>query len=47
MFVLHPQLVKDCVTLGAFPLSSLLMARDKNYPWFILVPARADIREIY
>ncbi len=47
MFVLHPQLAKDCVTLGAFPLSSLLMARDKNYPWFILVPQRADVTEAY
>ena len=44
---LHPLLVADCVVLGRLPLCHLLLMNDSNYPWFILVPARADIREIY
>jgi len=33
--------------VGRFPLCYLLLVRDANYPWFILVPERADITEIY
>ena len=44
---IHPQLVNDCVLLGRFPLCYLLLCNDSHYPWFILVPARPDIREIY
>ena len=44
---LHPQLQKDCLILGRFELSHLLLLNDSNYPWFILVPDRADITEIY
>ena len=47
MFELHPQLQKDCQLLGQFNLCHLLLMNDANYPWFILVPSRADIREIY
>jgi diadenosine tetraphosphate (Ap4A) HIT family hydrolase len=44
---IHVQLTKDCVVLGRFPLCHLLLMNDCQYPWFILVPARADISEIY
>jgi diadenosine tetraphosphate (Ap4A) HIT family hydrolase len=47
MFELHPQLNRDCIPIGDFPLSRLLLMDDANYPWLILVPRRADIREIY
>ncbi|HEX5339290.1 MAG TPA: HIT domain-containing protein [Gammaproteobacteria bacterium] len=47
MFTLHPQLEKDTIPLGAFPLSLLLLMNDSNYPWFILVPQRNDIRELH
>ena len=47
MFALHPKLAEDTFCLGDFPLSRLLMMNDANYPWFILVPRRAAIREIY
>jgi diadenosine tetraphosphate (Ap4A) HIT family hydrolase len=47
MFTLHPVLAADTCYLGDFPLSTLLMSRDANYPWFILVPRQADIQEIY
>lgn len=47
MAELHPQLAQDCLKLGRFPLCHLLLMRDANYPWFILVPDREDIREIH
>lgn len=46
-FTLHPQLEKDCVVLGSFELCLLLLVNDSHYPWFILVPQREGIREIY
>ena len=33
--------------LGRFSLCHLLLMRDANYPWFILVPDRNNISEIY
>jgi len=47
MFKLHPQLQQDCEQLGRFELCHVLLMRDANYPWCILVPARTDITEIY
>ncbi len=44
---IHAQLLQDCRLLGQFPLSHLLLLKDANYPWFILVPNRDDISEIY
>jgi diadenosine tetraphosphate (Ap4A) HIT family hydrolase len=47
MFEIHPQLQKDCLVLGRFELSYLLLVNDSTFPWFILVPARQNIIEIY
>ena len=47
MFKLHAQLEKDCIELGQFELCTLLLMNDSSYPWFILVPERNDITEIY
>ena len=44
---LHPQLAKDCIVLGRFDLCLLLLLNDSQYPWFILVPERENIREIH
>jgi diadenosine tetraphosphate (Ap4A) HIT family hydrolase len=46
-FQLHPRLKEDCITIGRFDLCQLLMMNDSQYPWFILVPQKADIKEIY
>lgn len=46
-FELHPQLAKDCFSLGDLPLCRALLMNDANYPWCILVPRRARIREIH
>jgi len=47
VFELHPRLREDCEVLGRMALSELLLMRDANYPWFILVPARDSVREIH
>ena len=47
MAAIHPQLKSDCLMLGRFPLCHLLLTNDSNYPWFILVPDRENITEIY
>jgi diadenosine tetraphosphate (Ap4A) HIT family hydrolase len=46
-FSLHPQLQKDGIVMGDFPLSRLLLLNDARYPWFVLVPRRPKITEIY
>jgi len=47
MAAIHPLLIDDCLLLGRFTLCHLLLMRDANYPWFILVPDREGIAEIY
>jgi diadenosine tetraphosphate (Ap4A) HIT family hydrolase len=47
MHNIHPQLASDCILLGHFPLCRMLLMDDCQYPWFILVPDRFEIREIY
>ncbi len=47
MFALAEQLQRDTVLLGEFPLSSLLLMNDAQYPWFILVPRREDVSELF
>jgi diadenosine tetraphosphate (Ap4A) HIT family hydrolase len=47
MAELHSQLQADCRMVGRFPLCHLLLMNDANYPWFILVPDRDNVREIY
>lgn len=46
-FALHPQLSRDCAIVGYYPLCVLLLMRDANYPWFILVPQRSGVSEIF
>lgn len=47
MFALDSRLEQDTFALGDFPLCRLLISKDANYPWFILVPRRAAISEIF
>ena len=46
-FELHPQLAADCFTVTDLPLCRVLMLNESRYPWFILVPRRAEVREIH
>lgn len=47
MFELDPRLQADTWVLGDFPLCRLLLSKDANYPWLILVPRRAATTEIF
>ena len=47
MFELHPRLQADTQPLGDLPLCRVLLARDSQYPWLILVPRIAQLREIH
>lgn len=47
MFTLDPRLQQDTLVLGDFPLSRLLLMNDAQYPWFILVPRREDVSELF
>ncbi|MBD8493637.1 HIT domain-containing protein [Pseudomonas syringae] len=47
MFVLDSRLQQDTLPIGNFPLCRLLLSNDAQYPWFILVPRRADITELF
>ena len=43
---LHPQLKKDTIDIGDLPLCRVLVIKDANYPWLLLVPRRDDTVEI-
>jgi diadenosine tetraphosphate (Ap4A) HIT family hydrolase len=45
-WTLHPQLEADTVLVGELALSRLLLAKDVNFPWLILVPRCGDVSEI-
>lgn len=47
VFALDPRLQQDTLAIGDFPLCRLLLSNDANYPWFILVPRRDDISELF
>lgn len=47
MFTLHSQLQADTILITQWPLSTVLLAKDANYPWCILVPKRDGVREIH
>lgn len=47
MFELDERLQMDCVEVGQFSLCKVLLMKDANYPWIILVPLRLDISEVY
>ena len=47
MFVLDSRLQQDSLVLGEFSLCQLLLSKDANYPWFILVPKRAGVSELF
>jgi diadenosine tetraphosphate (Ap4A) HIT family hydrolase len=44
---IHPQLKNDCLILGKLELCHVLLMRDANYPWCILVPDRENVTEIH
>lgn len=47
MFRLHERLAADTVEVTRWPLCRVLLMNDRTYPWLILVPQRAEVREIH
>lgn len=47
MFVMDSRLQQDTFVLGDLPLSRVLLSNDARYPWFILVPRREDVSEVF
>ena len=47
MAKLDSRLLNDSEVLGKFKLCHVLLMRDANYPWCILVPDREGITEVF
>ena len=45
-FTLHPDLLRDSLPVGSFPLCDVRMVNDATYPWFLLIPRRAGLRDV-
>jgi len=45
-FHLDQQLAADTHPIALLPLSELRLMDDANYPWLVLVPRVADVREL-
>lgn len=45
-FTLHPRLAADSLPIGDLGLCRVLLMNDARFPWLILVPRRAEMREI-
>ena len=46
-FRLDPRLEQDTVHVTEFPLCRLLLMRNADYPWFILVPRLVGVTELH
>lgn len=46
LFSLDPRLVTDTHAIGDLELSRLLLMDDARFPWLVLVPRRAGVREL-
>ena len=42
-----PRLLNDCELVGRFQLCHVLLMRDANYPWCVLVPDREGMSEVF
>ena len=43
---LNRQLEQDTINIGDLPLSRVLVVNDGNYPWLMLVPRRANAKDL-
>ncbi|AJR07946.1 HIT domain-containing protein [Photobacterium gaetbulicola] len=46
-FSLHPRLAADTTVIGNLPLCQVLLSKEALGPWLILVPRKAELREIH
>ncbi|MCL9683300.1 HIT domain-containing protein [Legionella maioricensis] len=47
MFSIDERIQSTGFSLGDWPLSRVFLKNEACYPWFILVPRRANIQELY
>ncbi len=47
MFQLDPKLAENSFLVGEFPLSTCRLVNDCQFPWLILIPRVAGVRELY
>lgn len=47
MFCIDERLQSTCFLLGEWPLSSVLLKNDSQFPWFLLVPRKNNLKEIH
>ena len=47
MFKLDEQLQNDTVKIASFQLCEVLLSKDSNYPWLILVPRKENLTELH
>lgn len=45
-FALDPRLAADCHVVGELELSRVLLMNDLRFPWLVLVPRMAGLREL-
>lgn len=45
-FTLHEKLAADTIPVGDLSLCRVLLMNDRRFPWLILVPVRANMREL-
>ena len=46
-FTLHEVLAGDTIPVARWALSRVLLMNDANYPWLIIVPERAGMRDLH
>lgn len=46
MFALNPRIAADAAEIVDWPLCRVMLMKDSNYPWLLLVPRRAGMVEI-
>jgi diadenosine tetraphosphate (Ap4A) HIT family hydrolase len=47
MFRLHERLAAETLEVARWPLCRVLLMNDRAYPWLILVPERAGLKDLH
>ncbi len=47
MFQIHERLAAETLAVTRWPLCRVLLMNDRTYPWLILVPERAGLKDLH
>ncbi len=47
LFCIDERIQTTCFSLGDWPLSRILLKNEARYPWFILIPRKDNIQELF